>query len=57
MGDNNPHLLSDLMKMGQKTMDEVMEESKNRAVKLGYIVVLQTAGRDATYPPRGGEAH
>ena len=45
------------MKIAQKTMDEVMAESKNKSVKLGYIVVLQTAGRDASYPPRGGEAH
>ena len=48
---NNPQLLGDLMKKAQKTMDEVMAESKNKSVKLGYIVVLQTAGRDATYNP------
>jgi hypothetical protein len=48
---NNPQLLGGLMKIAQKTMDEVMAKSKNRAVKLGYIVVLQTAGRDGTYNP------
>jgi len=48
---NNPQLLGGLMKIAQKTMDEVMAKSKNRAVKLGYIVVLQTAGRYGTYNP------
>ena len=48
---NHPELLSSFMKIAQKTMGEVMAESKNRAVKLGVIVVLQTAGRDATYNP------
>ncbi len=48
---NNPQLLGELMKIAQKTMNEVMAKSKNKAVKLGYIVVLQTAGRDGTYNP------
>jgi hypothetical protein len=44
-------LLSGLMQVAQTTMDAVVRHTKRQVVKLGYIVVLQTAGRAATYNP------
>lgn len=44
-------LLDGLMKAAQAAMDEAMAVAKGQPVKAGYIVVLQTAGRAATYNP------
>ena len=33
-------------------MDAVVTQIKRQIIKLGYIVVLQTAGRSATYNPQ-----
>lgn len=44
-------LLDGLMQAAQQTMDAVVSRAKRQAVRLGYIVVLQTAGRAATYNP------
>ena len=53
-------LLAGLMKAAQVAMDpvqstglgEAMATAKRRPIKAGYIVVLQTAGRAATYNPQ-----
>jgi hypothetical protein len=42
-------LLDGLMQAAHTTMDALVAQVKRQAVKLGYIVVLQTAGRSATY--------
>ncbi len=42
-------LLDGLMQAAQTAMDAVVSQVKRGSVKLGYIVVLQTAGRSATY--------
>lgn len=44
-------LLDGLMQAAQTAMDAVVAQVKRQAIKLGYIVVLQTAGRSATYNP------
>jgi hypothetical protein len=44
-------LLEGLMQAAQMAMDEAMTVAKRQVVKAGYIVVLQTAGRAATYNP------
>jgi Transposase zinc-binding domain/Putative transposase len=44
-------LLDGLMQAAHTTMNAVVAQVKRQAVKLGYIVVLQTAGRSATYNP------
>jgi hypothetical protein len=44
-------LLSGLMQAAQTAMAAVVRQVKRQIVKLGYIVVLQTAGRSATYNP------
>lgn len=44
-------LLEGLMQAARTAMDAVVSQSKRRRVLLGYIVVLQTAGRSATYNP------
>jgi Putative transposase/Transposase zinc-binding domain len=44
-------LLDGLMQAAHTTMDALVAQVKRQAVKLGYIVVLQTAGRSATYNP------
>jgi len=44
-------LLDGFMQAAQQTMDAVVRRIKRGTVKLGYIVVLQTAGRSATYNP------
>ncbi len=44
-------LLEGLMQAAQAALDEAMGEAKRQPVKGGYIVVLQTAGRAATYNP------
>jgi len=44
-------LLDGFMQAAQRAMDAVVSRIKRGAVKLGYIVVLQTAGRSATYNP------
>ncbi|HLE05537.1 MAG TPA: transposase, partial [Anaerolineales bacterium] len=44
-------LLDGLMKAAQAAMDEAMATAKRQPIKAGYIVVLQTAGRAATYNP------
>src|SRR6266508_2115138 len=44
-------LLDGLMQAAQQTMDAVVARTKRQAIKLGYIVVLQTAGRSASYNP------
>ncbi len=44
-------LLDGLMQAAQAAIDEAMAVAKRQPVKGGYIVVLQTAGRAATYNP------
>jgi transposase-like zinc-binding protein/putative transposase len=44
-------LLDGLMQVAHTAMDALVAQVKRQAVKLGYIVVLQTAGRSATYNP------
>jgi hypothetical protein len=44
-------LLSGLMHAAQTAIDAVVRQVKRQVVQLGYIVVLQTAGRSATYNP------
>src|SRR6266545_4043408 len=44
-------VLDGLMQAVQRAMDRVVAQTKRQAVKLGYIVVLQTAGRSASYNP------
>lgn len=44
-------LLEGLMQAVQPTMDAVVARAKRQPITLGYIVVLQTAGRAATYNP------
>jgi len=44
-------LLAGLMQAAQAAMDEAVALAKRLSVKAGYIVVLQTAGRAATYNP------
>ena len=44
-------LLDGLMKAARAAMDEAMSIAKRQPIKAGYIVVLQTAGRAATYNP------
>jgi Putative transposase/Transposase zinc-binding domain len=44
-------LLSGLMQAAQQAMDAVVARTKRQAITLGYIVVLQTAGRAASYNP------
>jgi len=44
-------LLDGLMQAAHTMMDALVAQLKRQAVKLGYIVVLQTAGRSATYNP------
>jgi hypothetical protein len=39
------------MQAAQTTMDAVVRRTKRQALRLGYIVVLQTAGRSANYNP------
>jgi hypothetical protein len=46
-----PAVLSSLMQAAHAAMDEVVTQTKRQAVRLGYIVVLQTAGRSANYNP------
>jgi hypothetical protein len=44
-------LLDGLMQAAPTAMDAVVRQAKRQAVTLGYVVVLQTAGRSATYNP------
>lgn len=44
-------LLAGLMQAAQTAIDAVVAQVKRQVVQLGYIVVLQTAGRSATYNP------
>jgi putative transposase/transposase-like zinc-binding protein len=44
-------LLDGLMQAAQQAMDAVVARAKRQAITLGYIVVLQTAGRSASYNP------
>src|SRR5437868_3456857 len=44
-------LLDGLMRAAQTAMDAVVAQVKRQVVQLGYIVVLQTAGRSARYNP------
>lgn len=44
-------LLGGLMKAAQEALDEAVSQAKGKQVKLGYIVVLQTAGRSGSYNP------
>lgn len=39
------------MKIGPQIMDDAVSTAKGKALELGYIVVLQTAGRAANYNP------
>lgn len=39
-------LLSGLMQAAHRTMDAVVAQTKRQTIRLGYIVVLQTAGRE-----------
>ncbi len=44
-------LLDGLMQAAHTPMDALVAQVKRQAIKLGYSVVLQTAGRSATYTP------
>ena len=44
-------LLDGLMQAAHRTMDAVVAQTKRQTLRLGYIVVLQTAGRSASYNP------
>ena len=44
-------LLDGLMQAARTAMDAVVRQAKRQTLRLGYIVVLQTAGRSATYNP------
>jgi hypothetical protein len=44
-------LLEGLMQAARVAMDGVVRQAKRQAITLGYIVVLQTAGRSARYNP------
>ncbi len=44
-------LLEGLMQAARTAMDGVVRQAKRQTLTLGYIVVLQTAGRSATYNP------
>jgi Transposase zinc-binding domain/Putative transposase len=44
-------LLEGLMQAARTTMDSVVAQAKRQTLTLGYIVVLQTAGRSARYNP------
>src|SRR5215210_2241172 len=44
-------LLSGLMQAARLAMDAVVGQIKRQPITLGYIVVLQTAGRSASYNP------
>ncbi len=44
-------LLEGLMQAARTAMDGVVRQAKRQTVTLGYIVVLQTAGRSAGYNP------
>jgi len=44
-------LLEGLMRAARTAMDDVVRQAKRHTIVLGYIVVLQTAGRSATYNP------
>ncbi len=44
-------LLEGLMQAARTAMDAVITQAKRQTITLGYIVVLQTAGRSATYNP------
>ncbi len=44
-------LLEGLMQAARMAMDGVVRQTKRQTVTLGYIVVLQTAGRSARYNP------
>jgi Putative transposase/Transposase zinc-binding domain len=44
-------LLSGLMQAAHTAIDAVVTRAKRQAVRVGYIVVLQTAGRSANYNP------
>ena len=45
------HLYAGLMKIAAPMMDEAVSTAKGCQIELGYIVVLQTAGRAANYNP------
>jgi Putative transposase/Transposase zinc-binding domain len=44
-------LLDGLLQAAQTAIDTAVAQVKRQVIKLGYIVVLQTAGRSATYNP------
>ena len=44
-------LLDGLMQVAHSAMDAVVAQAKRQALTVGYIVVLQTAGRSASYNP------
>ena len=44
-------LYAELVKLAAPMMDEGVSVSKGQKIELGYIVVLQTAGRAANYNP------
>ncbi len=44
-------VLDGLMQAAQQTMDAVVARAKRQAITLGSSVVLQTAGRSASYTP------
>ena len=44
-------LLDGLMQAAQPAMDALVAQTKRQTIRLGYIVVLQTAGRAASYNP------
>jgi len=44
-------LLDGLMQAARTAMDGVVRQTKRYTIMLGYVVVLQTEGRSATYNP------
>jgi len=50
-------LLSGLMQAAHTAMDAVVAQAKRQPLRLGYIVVLQTAGRSASVQSASACAH
>lgn len=48
---NPKMLLGELMKLGRTCLEDLLKTVKKQELKGGYIVVLQTSGRDGTYNP------
>ena len=48
---NRAEMYAGLMKIGASMMNDTVSTAKGREIELGYIVVLQTAGRGGNYNP------